>query len=140
MVTSPPPSSWYLTKYSVSWCSCHSTSRSEIAERSCGPQLTRPGARELPLDHVLGGDGRAVVAGEEQHLVAGHPLVPRQQVVERRLQRVSHVQLAGDVRRGEAHGERLLVREWVGDEQAVGLPARVPTGLDGLRVERLWHL
>src|SRR5438445_13844832 len=51
-----------------------------------------------------------------------------------------HVQLAGDVRRREAHGELLLVARRVSDEKAVRLPARVPAGLNGLWIERFRHL
>jgi hypothetical protein len=95
---------------------------------------------ELLLDHVLGGDRRMVVAGQEQDLVAGHSLVTGQQVVDGCLQRVAHVQLAGDVRRWEAHRELLLVARGVRGEKTVGLPARVPAGLDGLWVECFRHL
>ncbi len=97
-------------------------------------------ARELLLDHVLRGDRGVVVAGQEQDLVTGHPPVTSQQVVHSRLQGVSHVQLACDVRRREAHRELPPVARRVGCEEAVGLPARVPAGLDRLRVKGFRHL
>ena len=99
-----------------------------------------PFSPELLLDHVLGGDCGVVVAGQEEHLVAGHPLVAGEEVVDGRLEGVPHVQLAGDVRRRKAHRELLPVAVGVGDEQSVRLPARVPAGLDGLRIKRFRHL
>ncbi len=97
-------------------------------------------AGELLLDHVLGRDRRVVVAGQEQNLLPIHAPEARNQVIDRGLQRVAHVELARDVGRRKAHGELRLVAVWVRDEQCVGLPARVPAGLDGLRIERFRHL
>ena len=102
--------------------------------------LARPFAGQLILDHVLGGDRGVVVAGQEEHLVPGHPLVAGEEVIDGRLEGVPHVQLAGDVRRRKAHRELLPVAVGVGDEQSVRLPARVPAGLDGLRVKGFRHL
>ena len=81
-----------------------------------------------------------VVTGKEEHLVALHALVSGQQVVHGRLQRVAHVQLAGDVRWRKAHRELRLVTRRVRNEETIGFPARVPAGLDGLRIECFRHL
>src|SRR5881398_3643935 len=51
-----------------------------------------------------------------------------------------HMKLARDVGRRKAHRELRLVAGRVRHKQRVCFPARVPAGLDGLRVERLGHI
>ena len=94
---------------------------------------------QLVLDHVLRRDRGVVVTRQEEHLVAGHPLVAGDEVVDGGLEGVAHVQLARDVGRREAHGELRQVARCVGEEELVLLPARVPAGLDGLWIELLRH-
>ena len=55
--------------------------------------------RELPLDHVLGGDARVVGARHPERVAAVHALVADQDVLERVVERVAQVERAGDVRR-----------------------------------------
>ena len=64
---------------------------------------------QLLLDLDLRGDARVVSAGEPQRLIALHPLEAGQDVLQRRIHRVAHVQLAGDVRWRHDDGKRLLV-------------------------------
>ena len=97
-------------------------------------------ASELLLDDVLGCDRRVVVARQKQHLLPRHALEARDQVVDRCLQRMAHMKLARDVGRRKAHRELRLVAGRVRHKQRVCFPARVPAGLDGLRVERLGHI
>ena len=100
----------------------------------------RPLAGELLLDHVLGRDRGVIVAGQEQHLLPVHAPEARDQVVDRGLQRVAHVELARDVGRRKAHREFRLIAVRVRHEQCVRLPARVPAGLDSQWIERFGHL
>ncbi len=63
---------------------------------------------QLPLDHHLGGDAGMVGAGLPQHVAAAHALEPAQDVLERVVEGVAHVQRARHVRRrdhdGKGHG------------------------------------
>ena len=54
---------------------------------------------ELALDHHLGGDAGVVGARLPQRVVAAHAVVAGERVHERVLERVPHVQRAGDVGR-----------------------------------------
>ena len=64
---------------------------------------------QLLLDLNLRGDARVVGAGEPQRLIALHPLEAGQDVLQRAVQRVSHVELAGDVGRRHDDGKGLLI-------------------------------
>ncbi len=102
--------------------------------------LGHPFGSELLLDDVLGGDGGVVHARQEQHLIAGHAPIARADVLERVVERVAQVKLAGDVRRRKADRVLLLRALRIGHEQAGLLPARVPPGLDGPGVIRGLHV
>ena len=65
---------------------------------------------QLALDHHLGGDAGMIGAGLPQHVAAAHPLETAQHVLQRVVERVAHVQRAGDVGRRDHDGERLGVR------------------------------
>ena len=54
---------------------------------------------QLALDHHLGGDAGMVGARLPQHVAAAHALEAAQHVLQRVVERVAHVQRAGDVRR-----------------------------------------
>ena len=90
--------------------------------------------RQPLLDHVLGGDRGVVGAGKEQNLVTSHAAVARPDVLHGSVQRMPHVQLARDVRWGQADRVLGLVALGVCREETGLLPTRVPAGLDGLRV------
>ena len=95
---------------------------------------------QLPLDDVLGRDAGVVHAGNPERLEAAHPLVAREEVLDRVLERVAHVEPAGHVRRRHGDHERgrpaLGHRVRVGVEKAAGLPVGVPLLLDGGRLVR----
>ena len=95
--------------------------------------------RQLLLDHVLRRDRRVVGAREVKDLVARHPAIARADVLHRVVERVTHVQSAGDVRGRQADGVLRFLAVGVGREQAVGLPSRVPAGLYGLGIEGFRH-
>ena len=61
------------------------------------------------LDLDLGRDARVVDAGQPQRGIALHPLVAGQDVLQRRVEGVAHVELARDVGGRHDDGERLLV-------------------------------
>ena len=88
------------------------------------------GLLEHRLDLGLGGDTGVVGAGQPQHLVALHALAAGHGVHQRVVQCVAHVQLAGDVRRRQDDGERLLVAAGVGVEVAGVDPALVEGGFN----------
>ena len=61
---------------------------------------------QLPLDHHLGRDARVIGARLPQHVAAAHPLEAAQNVLQRVVERVSHMQRTGHVRRRDHDGER----------------------------------
>ncbi len=80
------------------------------------------------LDHRLGGDAGVVGAGHPQRLVALHPVVADQDVLQRVVERVAEVQRGGDVRRRDDDRVRGVA---VGDGFGVEHVGRRPCGLDG---------
>ena len=66
----------------------------------------RPLGDQLLLDDVLRRDAGVVVAGLPERVEAAHPVPADQHVLDRAVERVAHVQLAGHVRRRHADHER----------------------------------
>ncbi len=97
--------------------------------------------RQLALDDHLRRDAGMVEARLPQHVAALHPPPAGQDVHQRVVERVAHVQRAGDVRRRQQDRERLRARLRVraGGESAGLLPQRRDPGLLGMRVEGLFH-
>ena len=93
--------------------------------------------RELFLDHALGGDACVVHAGQPQHLVALHALATGQRIHQRVIQRVAHVQIAGDVRRRKHDRIRGLAARGVRGEVPGGHPTLVQVALYRARIPRL---
>ena len=62
---------------------------------------------QLPLDHHLRGDAGVVGARLPQHVLAAHALEPAQDVLQRVVERMAHMQRAGDVRRRDDDRVRL---------------------------------
>ncbi len=87
----------------------------------------QPFGGDLAIDHHLRRDPRVVRSGKPQHIVALHAPPARQDVLQRVVQRVSHVQASGDVWRRDHHGERRERRVGSGREhpelEPVGVPA-----------------
>mgnify|MGYP003693838417 CR=1 FL=1 len=85
--------------------SFHAQTRSTNCSR---PRSCRdsPCGLQLLLDDDLRGDARVVGADLPQRVVAAHPVVADQHVHQRLLERVAHVQRAGDVRRRQLDAER----------------------------------
>ena len=96
-------------------------------------------AREVLLHRVLGRDAGVVVAGLEEDVVSLHALPADERVGERELERVAHVQLAGDVRRRMGDHEGLPGRVGVGVVEAFLLPGPLPALLDAFRPVKRLH-
>jgi hypothetical protein len=90
---------------------------------------------ELLLDHDLRGDPRVIGAHLPQRVVAAHPVIADEQVHQRLLERVAHVQAAGDVRRRKLDAIRRRARLHRGLEVPSRFPERVPLRLDGVGFE-----
>src|ERR1700741_3990236 len=89
---------------------------------------------ELPLDHVLRRDARVVGARHPERVVAVHPLVADQDVLERVVERVAEVERAGHVGRRDDDAVGLLRGVRVSVEVAALLPDGVPVRLDARRI------
>ena len=99
----------------------------------------RPLLRELLLDDVLGRDAGVVVARLPERVEAAHPVPADQDVLERAVQGMAHVQRTGHVRRRHADDERLVAAlAGAGPVETLGLPGPLPALLDAFRpVQRL---
>ena len=97
---------------------------------------------ELVLDDLLRGDARVIGAHLPQRIHAAHALVAHQHVHHGLLERMAHVQCAGDIWRRQQDAIRLapafivMARRL---ERTAGFPARVPLGLDLGGFETLFH-
>ena len=102
------------------------------AERGAGFPL--PG--QDAVEDELGGNARVIHAREPERVVASHPVIADQRVLDRRACGVSEVERAGDVRRRLDDDERLSAGRWiVGGAECIGRhPALVDRRLDGRRV------
>ena len=89
---------------------------------------------ELPLHHVLGRDARVVGARHPERVVAVHPLVADQDVLERVVERVPQVERPRDVGRRDDDAVGLLRRVRLGVEVAALFPDAVPVRLDAGRI------
>ena len=89
------------------------------------------------LFHGLGGDARVVHARQPQHLVALHPPAPGQRVHQRVVERMTHVQAAGHVRRWQHNRIRRLVARRIGLEVAGVDPALIELAFHRARIPGL---
>jgi hypothetical protein len=89
---------------------------------------------QLALEDDMDGDPAVVGARQPQRVVAIHPLVADEDVLQRVVERVPPVQRAGDVGRRDDDAVRLLRRRRVGVEEPARLPLAVPARLDAARV------
>ena len=111
-----------------------------LDERLAPEVLARlPLCGELLLDHVLGRDAGVVVPGLEERVEAAHPVPADQDVLDRAVERMPEMELAGHVRRREADrvgGARIV---GLGVVEALVLPGPLPTLLDAVRVVERLH-
>src|SRR5208337_2802332 len=96
---------------------------------------------ELALDDHLRRDARVVRAGLPEHVLALHARVTRQNVLQRVVERMAHVQIAGDVRRrnDDGIGGASGPLGPAGAKSARIFPIFSDASLDRGRVEGLFH-
>ena len=94
---------------------------------------------EVLLYLDLGRDARVVGAGHPQRLVALHALGADQDILQRFVERMAHVELAGHVRGRDDDGIGLFVRIDLSVEKAGVVPEAVQLVLDRFRVVGLWQ-
>ncbi len=92
---------------------------------------------QLLLDDDLRRNAGVIGAELPERVVAAHPVVADQHVHQRHLERVPHVQRAGDVRRRKLDAEGARAGRAVGLEVALRFPARIPLRFDGVGFEAL---
>jgi hypothetical protein len=92
---------------------------------------------ELAFDHDLRGDAGVVGARNPGGVMAEHAVVARQAVHDGLVERVAHVQRAGDVRRRQLDRERRLAGIHAGCEITALFPLGAPVFLDFGGFERL---
>jgi hypothetical protein len=88
---------------------------------------------QLALDHHLGGDAGMVGARLPQHVAAAHALEADEDVLQRIVERVTHMQRAGHVRRRDDDGEgpRAGAVRTAGGKRLRLFPQAVDRALDG---------
>ena len=87
------------------------------------------------LDHVLRGDAGVVGADQPAGVLAEHAVVAREHVLDGVVERVAHVQHAGDVGRRDDDGVRRPLGVGLGVEEVLVEPVLHPARLDGGRLE-----
>ena len=100
------------------------------------PQLVPVQAfrRQLPLHHVLGGDGGMILAGEPERRLAAHAVPAGEDVFQGDEHGAPQVEVAGDVGRRHDDGEGLSLRVDARREVAALLPEAVQPLLHRSRV------
>jgi hypothetical protein len=121
----------------------------DLGDEGLAPHLAAAraaGLRQLALHHHLRRDPGVVEAGLPEHVRPPHPVPAREHVHQRVVERVPHVQRAGDVRRRQQDGEglrrlavRARLRVGARGEGARLLPERGDARLDRAGVEGLVH-
>ncbi len=91
------------------------------------------------LDHVLRRDARVVRPRKPQGVVAAHAMPPHQNVLDRLVEGVAHVQDARHVGRRDDDRIRLALAGFV-VKIALALPDGIPLGLGGLCIVMLIHI
>jgi hypothetical protein len=116
----------------------------DLLDEGLAPHLAPPRVprlSQLALDDHLRGDAGVIEAGLPEHVEALHPLPAGERVHQRVVERVAHVERAGDVRGrqedAEGLGTRLGVRAH--GEGARLLPQRRDARLVGRGIEGLVH-
>ena len=94
---------------------------------------------QVLLDDGLRRDPRVVVAGLPHGVEAAHAMPADEQVLDRRVQRVAHVQVARDVGRRDAHHERLAVGIGLCRIQPFLFPRPLPARFHALRLVQRFH-
>ena len=91
--------------------------------------------REILLDRVLRGDAGVIGAGQPQRVVALHPARADDDVLQRDVERVAEMELAGNVGRRNDDRENFARARGIGLEVAEVNPMLEPSFLSGLGIE-----
>ncbi len=94
---------------------------------------------KFALHDVLRGDARMIGARHPERLEPRHAFVPDEDVLQRVVQRVAHVQHAGHVRRRNDYGEFRPVRGLIRVEVTLFAPERVPPVFDKGGIVLFFH-
>ncbi len=99
------------------------------------------GAGKLALDHHLRGNPRMVLPGLPQRVMAAHPMPADQDILQRVVERVAHMQGTGDVRRRDHDAEGFSPRAGIraGFERPGCLPFLRKRGFCRCGIEILVH-
>ena len=111
-------------------CSSHSQ---VLLDERVAPEVVPRQAfpRQSLLDDVLRRDARMVVAGLPERVEAAHPVPAHENVLDRPVQRMAHVQLARDIRGRHADDvRRVLAPARASGVEALGLPCLLPARFD----------
>ena len=122
-------------------CAFHSQTLATKASRPISRRAGVARLRQLALDDHLRGDAGVVEAGLPEHVEAPHPVPAGEDVHQRVVEGVAHVQAAGDVRRRQQDREGLGPGPRVGaGAEGIGrLPGGADRGLGRGGVEGLFH-
>ena len=93
---------------------------------------------QLFLHLDLSGNAGVVAAGQPQCLIALHPFVPDQDILQRAVHGVAHMELSGNIGGRHNNGKRLFVRIWIGVEAVVVHPHLIDAGLHLPRIIHFW--
>ncbi len=81
---------------------------------------------QLLFNDVLGGDAGMVGARHPQHFAAAHPLPAGENILQGVVERMAHMQDAGDIRRRNDNRVRRIAIFLVGMKQAALFPGGIP--------------
>jgi len=89
--------------------------------------------RKLPFDHILSGDAGMVGAGYPEHFKAGQPLVAADDVLQRIIEGMPHMQLSRHIGRRNHNTEGWLRAINAGMKPSLLLPAGIPVGFNFMK-------
>ncbi|CAI8417385.1 MAG: Uncharacterised protein [Cyanobium sp. ARS6] len=89
---------------------------------------------QLLLEDRLHSNGRVIRTGQAEHVFSSQALVANDRVDERRVEGMTHVQAAGDIRWRDHHRKRIARRLRIGVERPLVLPGLLPTSFRTNRV------
>ena len=92
---------------------------------------------ELSLHDNLRRDSGMVRSRQPQRVGAAHAVIARQRIHDGLVERVTHVQGAGDIGRRQLNAKRFGAGLVTGVEITAGFPQRIPLGFDGFRIKAL---
>ena len=104
-----------------------------------GPSVGLLALEQLPLDHHLRRDAGMISAGLPEHVLAVHAPVAAQDVLQCVVERMAHMQVAGNVGRRNDDAERLRILSCSRAERARLFPERADASLHVRGLKCLVH-